>query len=313
LEIYPDEDIKVELKLDKSKNIKVSKVSGKTLLTKRDKENFNKIGDRFLDYRDKYMPIYEMSLEEYVPFAIESRNNRIDYALKDIRLSKAAKIWFSNELKLFHLIHVFMAYESNAKLSYLNANHLDDVGDWLPQEPDLNYYTFLKDFDLNNPQRLYNVYYSEVIQCILFDKVLNIPLILETSVPEWLTEVKTILIDLVGFESGQFYDLLAANAYSKQYINIIPLSDKQKENIKNYFKDDKAEIAKILLRKNEEVIRLAEQKDPLDVNETFKAAKEKLIDTIISKHKGKVRYQFTSYPGNTKMQTMIEQLLLSSK
>ena len=104
-----------------------------------------------------------------------------------------------------------------------------------------------------------------------------------------MNEVKATLSELLGFDKGLFYDMLAANSYARQfYPELKPLSDKQIENIKCYFSGKKGEFAKILLRKNDEIIRLAAKKEPLVVNETPVVSKEKLMDAIVSKYKGKV-------------------------
>jgi thiol-disulfide isomerase/thioredoxin len=123
---------------------------------------------------------------------------------------------------------------------------------------------------------------------ILANETFNIPSISDTPTEEWLVGVKAILSNLVGFDSGQFYDLLAANAYSQQFKNEInPLSEKQISNIKEYFKNEKEEIAKILFRRNDEIIALESYKEPHVVNETPSVSKENLMDAIISKYKGK--------------------------
>jgi thiol-disulfide isomerase/thioredoxin len=81
--------------------------------------------------------------------------------------------------------------------------------------------------------------------------------------------------------------MLAASAYAKQFSDeLIPLSDKQKSNIEEYFGD--GEIAKILLRKNKEIIRLAQGKSPTVINKTPNVPKEKLMNAIIAQYKNKV-------------------------
>jgi hypothetical protein len=86
-----------------------------------------------------------------------------------------------------------------------------------------------------------------VLQTILSNKTLNISVIKNTPIQDWQKQVKTIMTDLIGSDTGIFYELLAVNAYAKQFINELkPLSEKQKENIRGYFKNE--EIAKILLK-----------------------------------------------------------------
>ena len=86
------------------------------------------------------------------------------------------------------------------------------------------------------------------MQVLFSIKALNIPAISDTPVEEWINNVKATLSNLVGFNSGQFYDLLAAHAYAKQFKEEMnSLSEKQIDNINKYFKGKKGEIAKILL------------------------------------------------------------------
>jgi thiol-disulfide isomerase/thioredoxin len=142
---------------------------------------------------------------------------------------------------------------------------------------------------LNDPQYLYNDSYPGVLQTILSNKTLNIPAIKDTPVNDWLKGVKTIMADLIGSDTGLFYDMLAANAYARQFnYELKPLSDKQIENIRSYFKND--EITKILLKKNEEVIKLDKGKNYFKtvINKTPSVPKEALLNAIISKYKGKV-------------------------
>jgi thiol-disulfide isomerase/thioredoxin len=157
-----------------------------------------------------------------------------------------------------------------------------------PQEPGRDYYSFLKSFNLNDPQYLYVLdRYPVMMNRILSAPGLNISPISDTPIDIWLKEVKTNIADLLGFDSGQFYDLLAANAYAKQFNDeLTPLSDKQIENIKNYFGE--RDIAKILLRKNKEIRKYFEAKHTSIIKETPAVPKEKLMDAIISNYKGKV-------------------------
>jgi hypothetical protein len=124
------------------------------------------------------------------------------------------------------------------------------------QKIDRSYFRFLRDFHLNDLQYLHCSTFSQLQSDILQNEKIGLPLIGDTDIPSWLTSVKTILSDLVGFDNGQYYDILAANAYARQLNEEVkPLTEKQKKNIATYWK--KGEIAKILLRKNQEVVGLA--------------------------------------------------------
>lgn len=233
-----------------------------------------------------------MNLEEFIHYELGNLEHKLTIATNDSTLSKFAKNYISNEYKLIFLNEGLFNYKENMLRDYRNNRRLkpnDGPDNFTPQEPNKSYYSFLKYFNLNNPQYLYNGSLMEVLQTILSNETLNIPPINDTPVQDWLKGVKTTMAELIGSDSGLFYDLLAANAYSRQFnTKLKPLSDKQKENIKSYFKND--EITKILLEKNEEVIKLEKGKNyfPTNTNPTPKVPKEALMNTIISKYKGKV-------------------------
>ncbi len=96
------------------------------------------------------------------------------------------------------------------------------------------------------------------------------------------------MADLIGSDTGLFYDMLTANAYARQFNEELkPLSDKQKENIGSYFKNE--EFTKILLKRNEAVIKLEKEKNYFKtvVNKTPAVPKEAVMNAIIAKYKGK--------------------------
>ena len=286
-ELFPDEDKNIELGLDYSGKLIINNANGNSLLTDQDKKSYEAVLGKYFDFflgKQDYNP--KMTPKEYEEYEIIRMKDRTDNAMKGAKLSDAGKKFVLNELKLIQartLIH----YKEGAELLFMNSKNKEKSENWSPPDPDIQYYSFLKSFDLNNPQYIFNSYYSKIIQSLLTTKAFDIPLIADTPVEEWLSNVKAILSDLVGFEKGQFYDLLAANSYSMQFNDdVIPLSDKQKNNIKAYFGD--GEIAKILLRKNEEIIKLAGQKSAVVVNKTPDVSKEKLMDAIVSKYKNKV-------------------------
>lgn len=101
-----------------------------------------------------------------------------------------------------------------------------------------SYYRFLKDLKLSDPQYLYAFgSFFEFQRKILENEIVDVPKIGESDIPSGLAKVKTISSDLVGFEEGQYYDILAANAYGRQLTDEIrPLTKKQKENIEAYWK-----------------------------------------------------------------------------
>jgi len=252
------------------------------------------VSNQLINNRPPGLTGYDKTPKEFV----QRRKIILDYQLKMLAendslfkeppLSEIAKNFVAKHIKIEHLDLYYFDYKRRMRVNYSNAGNKDAENFNIP-ELDRKYYAFLKDFNLNNPQYLYAWKYSEVLQRILSDEILNIPPIGDTPVEQWLKEVKKILSKLLGFNKGLFYDMLAANSYARQFnVELRPLSDKQRENINNYFKGKKEDFAKILLRKNEEIIRLAAWKDPLVVNEIPAVPKEDLMNTIISKYRGKV-------------------------
>lgn len=234
------------------------------------------------------IPRYNMLMEDFVPFEIKSLERKLTIANNDSLLSKRAKKYITNEFRLIYLNARFLDYKGCMKRDYILFNDSKDWEKFTPYEPDKSYYKLLQYFNLNDPQYLYNGTYPEVLQNILSNKTLNIPEIKDTPVENWLKGVKTIMSDLIGADTGLFYDLLVANAYARQFSNEIkPLSEKQKENIRSYFKQ--VEVAKILLKKNEEIRKLDEEKQRTItiINKTPIVSKEALMNAIISKYKGK--------------------------
>jgi len=144
-------------------------------------------------------------------------------------------------------------------------------------------FTFLKYFKLNDSAEIYTPGYRLVIQKILETEIFHIPPIGDTPVNEWLRGVKSTLADLIGSNTGFFYDLLAANSYYLYLKNEgKPFSDKQIANIKDYFQN-KIYID-VLLADNDKTIEFirSNQKVMPDV------PKEELMDAIVSQYKGKV-------------------------
>ena len=288
--LVSDEETQIEINLDKNDRFEINHTKDKLLSNSDSLFHPYEFIDRFYQGEGgdakKY---YDMKPEEFRPHAMEIIEKRLEYALAGSHLSKRAASLIANDFRLFFMEWMLLDYSGSMSWNYRNYNPEENPDNFIPQEPERSYYSFLKEFDLNNPQYLYNQYYLSVLETILRNETLNIPALGDTPIDQWMKEVKEIMTELVGFDKGLFYDLLAANSYAQQLNNELrPLSDKQIDNIKKYFKGRKQEIAKILLRKNEKVIQLAVQKEPLVVNKTPEVSKEKLINAIISKYKGKV-------------------------
>lgn len=234
------------------------------------------------------VPRYNMLIEDFIPFEIKSLERKLDIAKNDTALSDWAKTFIINEFKLLYLDIRFLDYASVMKSDYMRYNDYEDWDKFTAVEPDISYYSLLEYFDLNNPQYLNNEGYAKILQDLLADKTLNIPAIMDTPVEYWLKDVKKKMAACIGSDKGLFYDLLAANAYARQFNpELKSLTDRQKENIIKYFKNKG--ITKILIKKNEEIIKLEEKQLQTRSNliNTPSVPKENLMDSIIYKYKGK--------------------------
>ncbi len=232
-------------------------------------------------------PLYNRSTEYFLNYAKTILSERLEIVKNDTLISKGLKKVLSKDFRLFlYNAHVF-DYESAMMDNYFNTNANDDKSKKPKiQNVDRSYYLFLKDFNLNDPQYLHCFTFLEFQKAILQNEILGLPMIGESDIPSWLGKVKVILSDLVGFDNGPYYDILAANAYGMQLSEEIrPLTEKQIENIVNYWRN--GEIAKILFRKNKEVIELNKLKTPAVVND-ISLVSDKVIEKIVSKYQNKV-------------------------
>jgi thiol-disulfide isomerase/thioredoxin len=231
-------------------------------------------------------PIYNKSADYFLDRANAAVSEKLEILNKDTTISKAVKGFLSGEFRLYiYTGHVF-DYDGEMRLNYRNSN-VDKSKDPIIQKIDRSYFHFLKDFKLNDPQYLYSFEFLEFQKAILQNDLIGLPEIGESDIPSWLAKVKVILSQLVGFDDGPYYDVLAANAYGRQLSEEVrPLTEKQKQNIAKYWK--KGEIAKILMRKNKEVVELDKFKSPVVVSEISSIPDDKVMETIVSKHPGKV-------------------------
>jgi thiol-disulfide isomerase/thioredoxin len=240
------------------------------------------------DNREKTAVIlYDKEPSAFIQYIMDE----LDYMLqevieKDTCLSLQARTFLSNEFRFMGFVNSFFSYPQAMADNFRKNNPEEKWDDFVtPPLPNKEYYSFIKDLDLNNPQYLFNFNYIYFIEQILLDDTLNIPAISETSIADWLSETKAILADLIGFDSGIFYDILVSNSYSIQLnTKLQPLSEIQIENIKEYYKGNV--IEKALLKKNEEVVKLAADKGEVIINETPDVPQEQLLEAIVAKYKG---------------------------
>src|SRR5450759_2679090 len=243
--------------------------------------------DEHYTWGDYYKMTPKEFAEHELTIGIKERTNA---AIDSLVLSEKIKKFLIDQFNLRFLKGRLFYYKEDADRSFKMSEikHPSD-SDYTAVEPDISYYSFLREFNLNNPQYLYSYSYSVFMQKFLSIAAFRIPKIKDMPIDEWLRGVKATVQDVIGFNSGLYYDMRAANAYALQMNDRKePLTNKQIENISNYYKDNKEEYSKILIKKNEELVISIEKSNDLKVNETPSVAKEKLIDTIIAKYKGTV-------------------------
>lgn len=245
------------------------------------------IGYRPTDPDWKYPHLYNKSIHEFLDDVKRNESQRLGLFVEDNELlSDAFKRLVAKNYRLFLYTAHVLNYESQMLHNYRNATG-DLTGKPVFKKIDRSYFQFLKNLELNDSQYLQTFTFPEFQDSILRNDVLRLPVIGESDIPSWLVRVKGILSDLVGFEEGPYYDILAANAYSRQLNEqVMPLSERQKEHIVDYWKD--GEIAKILFRKNEEIVAFNRLKSPLVVQDISPVQEEKVMETIVSKYKDKV-------------------------
>lgn len=281
-------DIVYDVNLD-FKNVEVTPAVN---MSKYDMRQSTEVVNKMIDYRSKnpnakYPRLYDKSIDEFLDYAKNNVAKKMAlFVDNDNLLSKETKGLIAKEYSLLlYTGHIF-GYEAEMKRNYHNATQ-DRDGKPEIQKIDRSYFRFLKDFNLNDPQYLHTFSFPEFQDSILQNEVLGLPKIGESDIPYWLTEVKAILADLVGFDQGPYYDILAANAYGLQLREEArPLTEKQKENITHYWNN--GEIAKILFRKNQQVVELNKTKSPAVINDVASIAPDKIMETIRSNYKDKV-------------------------
>lgn len=231
-------------------------------------------------------PLYNKPFSVFIDHANNVLQERRAILNKPPFLSeKMKKIVFNDFSLTMYYWHV-LNYHDEMVLNYRNTNNRKMPDSSEIKKPGRQYYSFLKDLDLNNQLYLYCFSYPDFTQELLKNNILDIPRIQDTPIHEWTKNVKEMLGHLMGFDQGLFYDMLVGNAYAMQFeTELKPLTTKQIGNIKNYYKG--GELEKILLRKNQEIIQLALLKEAVVVNNTPDVSPEELMNAIISRYKGK--------------------------
>jgi len=289
IDLEQDKELQMNIIFDDKGDIKIDAKGGLNL-TYDDMMNILKARVQF-DEHFTWGDYYKMSPKEFAEHELTiGLKERTTATLDSLALSEKIKKYLIDEFNIRFLKGRLFYYKENAEKSF-KMSELEHpfYSDYTAVEPDKSYYSFLREFNLNNPQYLYCPSYAVFMQKFLSIAAFRIPKIKDMPIDEWLRGVKSTVQDVIGFNSGLFYDMLAANAYALQMNDRKePLTHKQIENISNYYKDNKEGYSKILIKKNEELVISIERSNDLKVNETPAVAKEKLMNTIIAKYKGTV-------------------------
>jgi hypothetical protein len=238
-----------------SQNLDIEEVQTKPEMNKYEMMRSLPIINQILGVYDSkpepHLPLNDTSPEAFLKHIKSSVSEKLKTIDKDSLLSKEWKEVLVRDFRIWYYRVGAFDYEKSIKMAYRNT--IKDTT-MIPriQKIDKSYFNFLKDLNLNNPQYLICSSFSDFQKEILKNDILALPKIEESNIPSWLTSVKAILSGVVGFKDGQYYDILAANAYGRQLNEEKRLlTEKQKRNIADYWKE--GEIAKILLRKNQQV------------------------------------------------------------
>lgn len=261
-------------------------MSGGMELNVPDLNNISIAVGRFME-KNTWGEYHKMTPKEYAEYELNvNLKKRISFAIDSLNFSETIKNHLISNFNLLYLKGRLFFYKESAEDSHRAAK---DTTTYTALEPDKSYYSFLKKINLNDSQLLYTYFYHEFMYKFLSINALKIPLIKDVPINNWVSEVQKNIREVVGFDKGLFYDMLAVYAYTNQINNhTTPFSVKQIENIKSYFKTRNNGIVEILLAKNKSLINTLAKNNDLKINETPLVKQEDLMKTIISQYKGKV-------------------------
>ncbi|QIH32237.1 thioredoxin family protein [Sphingobacterium sp. DR205] len=225
---------------------------------------------------------YVFEPNAYRDRALISMKEKID-KIKNTTLSMDSKICLD---RTFAAVY--------AKMFLLDPNngmYIDNVDAGMDKERakiknriNLDYYTFLKDLDLNNKDYLLSNYYNELTKSLLADSVLDLPKTDQISSKDWMKTATTILAPLLGYSEGYFYNIMLANAYLDQIARGKLLSDRQSKDIVGYF-NDKSFSDYLLYQNNINKIRITNDKGR--VYDWSNLDKINILSEIIQKYPSK--------------------------
>ena len=282
----------LEIRLDKESSMNF-KLSNSVLINSYDMIEFGRLlmemEDTYCDESDIHLiPLYDKSYDEYISTMSENIDCRIAKILdKNTLISESMKAFLKQELRLTWLNNRLFFYSQNISNNYKYTNSKEQWDNYIaPPEPDKHYYHFLSQLELNEKRNLYSMEeYNNTLDNILLNDILAIPEINDTSIDIWIKNVADVLGELVGFEEGFFYEQLAIRSFIRQFEDYAkPLTERQKQNIRNYFSNQA--ISEILFRENEKIEELAKYQSVLVINSTPNLPNEQLFEGILSKYVG---------------------------
>ncbi|WP_300283662.1 TlpA disulfide reductase family protein [uncultured Alistipes sp.] len=277
----------VELECTASGEICVP-ASGRYDLTENDRLRFSEAVERFFLFAPRSeTPLWELSPEAFVAGEMERLKERTGGAIDTFGFSERARRWLTKEFRQLYLKGRLLTYREAMELDWRSRAGSSYFGDSEPPVLPVfrrSDFAFLRQFELNDPQNLYGSYWPEVLQYMLATDSLYIPPIREKDVAQWKKEVGARLSDLLGFDEGLFYDLLAVQSYVRQMEEEgLPLSDTQIERVRAYFSG--GPIERDLLTLHEKTVRRAEQ--GLSVRPLPDVPDEELMEAILAAYRGK--------------------------
>lgn len=289
--LSPGERTEMELSLNERDEMQIKMLEGFIETP----ENADKAGGAFMDFIGKTSNPdhlsklqFDMTPKEYKDYLIKWTEEQLPIYVKNCNLSENLSQFLYRHMKWYIYVTFLFNYENKIRDLYEKQQIVYKANNkiFTPIKPDKSYYSFLQFYDWNNPLIMQVVpHYPNIFQCILTDSILNIPDINSQSLAEWLKEVKVIMDPLIGPNFDSFYDVLAIHSYLKQLDEgNNPLSNCQKEDIGNYYKNPT--IVKFLLTENDAMI--TRTKLPVTIKQTPVIDKGDLIETIVSSYRGKV-------------------------
>lgn len=189
-------------------------------------------------------------------------------------LPDQGKRLLKDDLNVFYIDAILMNYKGRMK-SLILQKDLDPVE---LEDPDLSYYSFLKEINLSDTSLVSTTLYYLLVNKFLKYPVFDIKPIEETDPAVWIASAKATLDNIVGDGQDLYYNLLLANSYGAQLKQMKPFSKKQIKNIETYYKEDN--IGKTLLAENHKVNILLKDVD-----------KDKIISTTAKPEKDAISHE----------------------